>query len=154
MTHVDDAQRIAQHFLDDQGAITLSGDLEATLDCCDIPCVMESAQGRVVATNKDDLRAVFTRFMQELNAKRVTYLVRECLEASFTDDSTICAAYKTRYVVDGNFRAEDPYFGLIILRFKSGRWRVSNIQFDVSHTSPVNVTLREWTKENDARERT
>jgi len=36
----EDARRITQDFLDRQGDATISGDVEATLDWCDIPCTL------------------------------------------------------------------------------------------------------------------
>ena len=143
----DDARRITQDFLDRQGDATISGDLEATLDWCDIPCTLESMQGRAVATNMEEMRAICAAFIDGLKAKRLTHMVRHCLEAIFKGDDTIWATYETRYVRDGKLLSEDPYVGFVILKRKSDRWKISTMQFAVSSNSPANVTLRDWTPE-------
>lgn len=140
----NDARRIAQDFLDRQGDATMSGDVEGTLAWCDIPCSLESVQGRAVATNVVEMRAICVAFIKNLKEERLTHMVRNCVEAIFKDDDTIWAAYETRYVGEGNFRSEDPYCGFVILRRKLGKWKISNMQFAVSSNSPVNATLRKW----------
>lgn len=141
---MEDALIIAQDFLDRQGEATMSGDIEATLGWCHIPCILESFQGRVVATTEAELRAICAMFIENLKAKRLTHMVRRCHEAMYNDADTICAAYETRYIRDGHQLAEEAYFGFVILRCIGKRWKISNIQFAVGTDSPVDVTLRDW----------
>lgn len=143
----EDARLIAQDFLDRQGEATISGDIEATLDWCDYPCTLESMQGRAVAANRAEMRAICTVFINDLKDKRLTHLVRHCLEAVFKGDGTIWATYETRYVQDGNLLSEDPYVGFVILKRKDDRWKISTMQFAVSSESPANVALRDWMSE-------
>ena len=143
---MEDARSIAQDFLDCQGEATISGDLEATLGWCNLPCTLESSQGRTVATTEAEMRAICTMFIDNVKAKRLTHMVRRCIEAMFNDDDTICAAYETRYIRDGHQLAEDPYTGFVILRRDHDRWKISNMQFAVDNDSPVEVTLRDWAR--------
>ncbi|AML52343.1 hypothetical protein [Falsihalocynthiibacter arcticus] len=143
------ARSIAQDFLDRQGEATISGDVEATLGWCDIPCTLESIEGRAVAKNEAEMRAICVAFIKNLKEKRLTFMVRNCVEAILKDDDTIWAAYETRYVAEGNFRTEDPYVGFVILRRKEDRWKISTMQFAVSSNSPANATLRKWASEQN-----
>ncbi|WP_323008100.1 nuclear transport factor 2 family protein [Pseudorhodobacter sp.] len=147
---IDDARRIAQDFLDRTGEATIRGDVDATLDYCDIPCTLESMQGRAVATNTAEMRAICVAFIDRVKLKRLTYMVRNCLEAVFKDEETIWARYQTRYVTDGNLLTEDPYFGSVILRRKGDRWKVSAMQFAASSDSPVNAVLSNCTPKGEA----
>lgn len=140
----EDARQIAQDFLDHQGDVTLHGNVDATLDCCDIPCTMESIEGRVVATNRAEMRAICVSFINKLKIKRVTHLVRNCLEARFKDQDTIWASYKTRFVGDGNMMQEDPYVGYVVLKRRADGWKISTMQFLASSNSPANETLKHW----------
>lgn len=140
----DEARRITQDFLDRQGEATVSRDVEATLEWCDIPCTLESMEGRVVATNAAEMRAICETFIDRLEKNLFTHIVRRCLEASFKDESTIWATYETRYVRDGTFLTETPYIGFVILRHRGDRWKISTMQFAVSSDSPANVTLKDW----------
>lgn len=140
----DTAHQITQDFLDRQGEATIAGDIEETLKWCDIPCTLESLQGRVVASTVDEMRAICTAFINELQEKRLTHLVRNCQEAVRKDDDTIWATYETRYVQSGSLLSEDTYVGFVILKRKKDRWKINTMQFAVSSDSPANVTLREW----------
>lgn len=137
------AQRIAQHFLDGQGAATISGNVDATLEWCDIPCTLESMQGRTVATTEAEMRAICVAFIEGLKARRLTHMVRRCLQAMFKDDNTIWATYETRYIRDGKLLTEDPYLAFVILRRRADRWKISSMQFAVSSDSLPNLALRE-----------
>jgi hypothetical protein len=137
-----EARRIAQEFLDLQGEATISGNVDATLDWCDIPCTLESMEGQTVATNTAEMRAICTTFIDSLRARRLTCMARRCLEAKFKDADTIWATYETRYVQDNQHLIEDPYAGFVILRRRGDRWKISTMQFAVSGTSPANLTLR------------
>ncbi len=103
-------------------------------------------QGRAVATDKVEMRAICEAFIDSIKSKRLTHMARRCLEAVFKDDDTIWATYETRYVRDGKLLSEDPYVGFVILRRKSDRWKISAMQFAVSSSSPANVTLRDWVR--------
>lgn len=139
-----DARRIVQDFLDRQGDATISGDIDETLAWCDLPCTLESVEGRTVATTEAEMRAICTAFIAGLKAKRLTHMVRRCLEATFKDEHTIWAAYETRYIRDAKLLSEEPYAGFVILRHTGERWKISSMQFAVSSDSPVNVALRNW----------
>lgn len=138
----ENAFRIAQEFLDHQGEATISGDIEATLDCCDIPCTLESMEGRVVATDLEEMRAICVAFIARLKAMGLTHMVRRCIAAEFKAPDTIWATYETRYVRDGQLLSEEPYAGFVILRHREDRWKISTMQFAVSGSSPANATLR------------
>ncbi|WGW04148.1 hypothetical protein [Tropicibacter oceani] len=142
-----DARSIAQDFLDRQGEATICGDVEATLACCDIPCTLDSMEGRVVATNRAQMRAICAAFIDELKAKRLTHMVRKCLDAQFRDDDTVCALYETRYIKDNSLLSEEPYAGFVILRRKETQWKIIAMQFAVRGASPANITLRDWIRE-------
>ncbi|MBU2959887.1 hypothetical protein KO516_03410 [Citreicella sp. C3M06] len=98
---MEDARSIAQDFLDRQGEATNSGDVEATVGWCDIPCTLESFRGKIVATTEAEIRAICATFIDNLKAKRLTHMMRRCLEAVYNDDDTICATYETRYIKTG-----------------------------------------------------
>ncbi|MEP3331713.1 hypothetical protein [Sedimentitalea sp.] len=138
-----DARHIAQDFLDRQGAVTISGDVDATLDWCDIPCTLESAGQRVIVTEQAEMRSICSTFIDRLRSRRLTHMVRRCLVASYQDADTISATYETRYVRDGHLLTEDPYAGFVVLKRRETGWKISNMQFDVSSDSPANVTLRD-----------
>ena len=137
------AFRIAQEFLDHQGDATIAGDVDGTLDFCDIPCTLESIEGRVVAMDREEMRAICKTFIAGLKAKRLTHMVRRCIAAEFKDPDTVWATYETRYVRDNQLLTEEPYTGFVILRHRGDRWKISAMQFDVSGTSPANLTLRQ-----------
>lgn len=138
------ATTITQDFLDRQGAATMAGDVDATLAWCDLPCTLESFEGKAVATTEAEMRGICEAFILNLQEKRLKLMVRECVEAMFKDDNTIWATYETRYVAEHNLRSQDPYFGFVILRRKADRWKISAMQFAVSSDSPANDTLRKW----------
>lgn len=140
----EDAQPIAQDFLDRQGDATIAGDVDATLEWCDIPCTLESMEGRAVAKNETEMRAICLSFINGLKGNRFTHMVRKVQEAIFKDEDTIWATYETRYVQNGNFLPEEPYVGFVILKRKDDRWKISTMQFAVSSNSLANVTLRDW----------
>lgn len=143
----EDARRIAQDFLDRQGDATIAGDVDATLEWCDIPCTLKSIQGSVVATTTAEMRAICQTFIDKLKMKGLTHMVRNCLEAEFRDENTIWATYHTRYVGQGNLLTGDPYNAHIILRRTGDRWKISAMQFDATNDSPANETLRHWLPE-------
>ncbi|UWS80380.1 hypothetical protein N1037_04965 [Phaeobacter sp. G2] len=99
-----------------------------------------------MATTEAEMRAICTMFIDNLKAKRLTHMVRRCIEAMFNDDDTICAAYETRYIRDGHQLAEEPYTGFVILRRNHDRWKISNMQFAGGNDSPVELTLRDWAR--------
>lgn len=140
----DQARTITQDFLDRQGDATMAGDVEATLEYCDIPCTLESLQGRAVANTRAEMRALCAHFIAEIQGKRLTHMVRRCLDAVRKGEDTIWATYETRYVRERQLLTEEPYLSFIILRRKEDRWRVSAMQFAVSKDSPANITLRDW----------
>ncbi|RPE71249.1 hypothetical protein EDD53_0365 [Pacificibacter maritimus] len=144
---MEDAVRIAQDFLDRQGEATMSGDLEATLGWCNIPCTLENSQGHTVARTEAEMRAICKMFIDTLKAKRLTHMVRHCVEAMFTDKDTICAAYETRYIKERHQLAEDSYAGFVVLRRGDDRWKISNMQFAGDNDSPVDITLRDWARD-------
>lgn len=146
----EDACRIAQDFLDRQGEATILGDVEATLEWCDIPCTLESIQGRAVVMNKAEMRTICVAFIEKLKSKQLMHLVRHCLEATFKQEDVIWAAYETRYVRDGQLLSEDPYAGFVIPRRRRDRWKISTMQFAVSSNSPANISLRDWAVSQDA----
>lgn len=138
-----EAQRIAQDFLDRQGEATVSGDVEATLLWCNIPCRLESLEGEVLVTTQEQMRAICASFIDELRTKRLTHMVRHCRAAEFDGKDTIYASYETRYVQDGKLLSEEPYVGYVTLLRTSERWKISAMRFADSKTSPANATLRE-----------
>lgn len=140
----DDARRIAQDFLDRQGEATVSGDIEETLAWCDLPCTLESMDSKAVATNMAEMRAICASFIEGLKVKQLTHMVRTCLTAEFSDPDTLVAQYRTRYLRDGKWLADDPYIGTVVLRRKPDRWKISAMKFAVSNDSPANATLRAW----------
>ncbi|WP_323771116.1 hypothetical protein [Antarctobacter sp.] len=144
-----DAHSITQDFLDRQGEVTVAGDLEATLEWCDLPCTLESLDGRIIATTTAELRAICAAFIDKLKSKQFTHMVRRCLEAEFKGDDTIWAAYETRYIRSGNLLTEDPYVSFIILKRAPDRWKISMIQFAVIGDSPANAILRKWISDAD-----
>jgi hypothetical protein len=139
-----DAKRIAQEFLDRQGAATVAGDVDATLAFCSLPCVLESPEGRVLATTEDEMRAICATFIDGLRMKRVTHMVRRCLEAEFQDRDTLLVAYETRLVSEGQFLSEAPYAGFVVLRRRGNDWKISSMQFAVEGSNPAVTTLRRW----------
>ncbi|SDW93607.1 hypothetical protein [Litoreibacter albidus] len=145
----EEARRIAQDFLDQQGDMTMSGNVDGLMDFCAIPCSMESGEGRAVATTEAEMRAICSDFINRLRAKQVTHMVRRCLEALFKDGDTIWATYETRYVAKGNVFPEAPYGAFAVLRRVNDRWRFKTLQFAVSSGSPVNVTLRDWAQRQE-----
>lgn len=140
----DDAFQITQDFLDRQGEVTLAGDIDATLEYCDLPCTLESMDTLTVVTDWDQMRAICVRFVEELRARRVSHTIRECREAVRKDDTTIWAAYETRHVSDGKFLNEDPYSAFLILKKRGGQWKISTMQFAVDRDSAVNASLTDW----------
>ncbi|MEY8829850.1 hypothetical protein AB9K34_15800 [Sedimentitalea sp. XS_ASV28] len=139
-----EAREIVQDFLDRQGAAALSGDLEEIVRWCDFPCTLESPGQRVNVTDKTMLRSIAEAFVEQVTGKRVTHIVRRCLEASFHDEDTVTATYETRFVRDGQMLSEDPYVSFVVLRRGKDRWRFSNMQFDVAGDSPASIVLRDW----------
>ncbi|MGP6086605.1 hypothetical protein [Antarctobacter jejuensis] len=137
------ARVIAQDFLDRQGEATISGDVEATLAWCDLPCTLDSMEGRTVVTTEAEMRAICMSFIQNLKSRQFSHMVRRCLEASFKDEETIWATYETRYVSAGGFRAEEPYVSFVILKHRQDRWKISTMQFAVTGDNPVNATLEQ-----------
>jgi hypothetical protein len=135
--------------LDRQSDATILGDVETTLDRRDIPCTLESMQGRAVATNKVEMRAICAAFIDGIKVKQLTHMARHCLGAIFKDNDTIWANYELRYVGDGKLLCEDPYVGFVIFRRKNDHWKISAIPFRVSSNCPANVTLRDRAREAD-----
>lgn len=138
----NEARLIAQDFLDRQGEATISGDLELTLDWCDIPCTLETMGNKVVAQNHEEMRAICVAFIQRLKTKRFTHMVRQCIEAAFVDENTLSAAYETRFVSDGAHLAEGPYYGFVILRKRETGWKISSMQFADDSENSVDATLK------------
>ncbi len=138
------AREIVQDFLDRQGAATLAGDIDEILRWCDFPCTLESPGRRVNVTDQTMLRSIAEAFVEQVRGKRVTHIVRRCLEANFQDENTVTATYETRFVRDGQMLSEDPYVSFVILRRREDRWKFSSMQFDVAGDSPASVVLRDW----------
>ncbi len=122
----------------------MAGDVEATLDFCDIPCTLESLQGRAVVRSRAEMRAICNAFLSEMAGRRLTHMVRRCLDAVHKDDGSIWATYETRYVHERQLLTEEPYLSLVILKRCQGRWKASGMQFAVARDSPANTTLRGW----------
>jgi len=137
----DLARRIAQDVLDRQGEVTVAGDLSATMEWCDLPCVLVSLEGDVTARTEDEMRAICAGFIARLRELRITHMARRCLEAEFEDADTVRASYETRYVRDGHLLTDAPYVGLVLLRRRADHWRIGAMQFAVSGSSPANATL-------------
>lgn len=97
-----------------------------------------------MVTDRAEMRSICSAFSDRFKEKRLTHMIRRCLEAGFQDPDTISVAYETRYVREGQLLADDPYYSFTILRRRAGGWKISNMQFDVSSDSPANVTLRNW----------
>lgn len=133
---------IVQDFLDRQGEATMSGDVEETLKWCDIPCTMESIDGSIVASDMTQMRAICEGFISTLRQKRLTHLVRICLEASFQDADTIWGTYETRYIDAENTLPEDPYVAFVILKQIEDRWKINTLRLAVGSNSPANTTLK------------
>lgn len=138
----DKAMKIAQDTLDRQAADTERGDLEATLNWCDIPCTLETTEGRVVVTDIEEMRAICQDFIVQLNSKQLTHMVRRVFEASYQDADTVMATYETRFVTQGQLLTQDPYMGFVILRRRETGWKISNMQFTSDPESPANTTMR------------
>lgn len=143
----DQARSITQDFLDRQGEATMARDIEATLGYCDIPCTLESLQGRAVARSRAEMRAICKAFILALEGKRLTHMVRRCIDAVYKETGCIWATYETRYVREGQLLTEEPYLSFAILKRRPGGWKVSAMQFAVAQDSPANLTLRDWQAE-------
>lgn len=140
----DQARVIVQDLLDRQGEATMAGDVEATLGFCNVPCTLESLQGRAVATTLAEMRAICKAFIAEIRGKQLTHMVRRCLEAVVKGEHEIWATYETRYVRERQLLTEEPYLSFIILRRTDHRWKISGMQFAVAADSPANTTLKDW----------
>lgn len=140
----EDAQSIVQTYLDRQGDATISGDLEATLGWCDLPCTLQTPQGVVVARNEAEMRAICQMFIDRLKMKRVTLMVRNCVEAGFHDADTVWGHYHTRYVAADNVLSEEPYRAQVTLRRRDDHWKISEMRFAVQDQSPISETLAHW----------
>lgn len=146
---MNDARSVTQDFLDRQGEATISGDLEGTLAFCDLPCTLESLEGRTVARTEAEMRAICQAFIDNLRSRQLTHMVRRVLEADFKDEQTIWATYETRYIRAGKLLTEDPYVSFIILKRPADSWKISMLQLTASGDSPANATLRKWTPDAD-----
>ncbi len=140
----DAAHAIVQDFLDRQGAATVAGDIEETLAWCEIPCTMESLEGRAVATTEAEMRAICATFIEALARQRLTHMMRRCLLAQARDPDTICATYETRYIREGKLLTAEPYLGFVALGRGPDRWRIREIRFAVGGESAANLALRNW----------
>ncbi|SMX43523.1 hypothetical protein [Maliponia aquimaris] len=139
---MNSARDIAQDVLDRQGAATLAGDIDETLAWCDMPCTLDSLEGRVVATTEAQMRAICATFIERLKDRNMTHMVRRCLEAEFKGPDAIWATYETRYVRAGNLLSGDPYVGFVILVRGADRWKISMLQVAVDGNSPAGEALR------------
>lgn len=119
----------------------MNGDVDATLEWCDLPCTLETVEQRVVVTTEAHMRAVCAAFIETLRTKRLTYMIRRCLDAKFRDDETLWVSYETRYVRDRAILADESYLGFVILRHRGDRWKISTMQFAADGSSPSNVAL-------------
>ncbi|WP_424984923.1 hypothetical protein [Microbulbifer sp. S227A] len=140
------ARAIAQDFLDRHGAAAISGDLDEIVRWCDLPCTLESRGQRVVLTDVAMVRSVSESFIVQVRNKRLTHVIRRCLEAGFRDKDTVMATYETRYVRDDQLLSEEPYVSFVILRRRGERWKFSNMQFDVGVDSPAGAALSDWNR--------
>ncbi len=139
----DEAHRVVQDFLDRQGEATIAGDIERTLDWCDLPCTLETMEYKIVVETEEEMRAVCLSFIERLKAKRLTHMVRRCLEATFVDADTLSATYETRYIREGTYLADEQYLGFVVLLRRETGWKISSMQFADETDTSVNQTVRE-----------
>ncbi|MFW2542286.1 hypothetical protein ACN2XU_06565 [Primorskyibacter sp. 2E107] len=139
----DKALEIVQDGLDRHARATLSGDIDMMMAYSDIPCTIETMAGKVVATNRAEMRAICEALVHSIEVRQLSDMVRRCLEAEFTSEDTIWATYETRFLRNGVELAEDTYTSFMILKKRADGWRFSGIQLLVSEGDPVSATLKD-----------
>lgn len=138
------ALEIVQDGLDRHARATLSGDIDAMMKYSDIPCAIETMAGKVVATNRAEMRTICEALVHSIKVRQLSDMVRRCLEAEFKSDETIWATYETRFLRNGVELAEDTYTSFMILKKRTDGWRFSSIQLLVNEGDPVSATLKNW----------
>jgi hypothetical protein len=139
----NDAFSITQDFLDRQGEMLDAGDLEASLQFWDLPCTFENMDGVTHVTTLADMQAICLCFVRQLRSRQLTHTVRTCREAVAKDETTIWAAYETRFIRDGKFLSDVQYSAFVILKLRDGHWKVSSMQVAVGKDNPLGASLAE-----------
>jgi len=93
-----------------------------------LPQIIGNFDGdRQIATLKD-LRILFDKMVQELDAKGVIAMQRNVLAAAFLDPDTVQATFDSQYVMHGNILSEKLVAFGKLKRF-DGEWKVAEARY-------------------------
>lgn len=120
----------------------MASNIDAMLEFNDMPCVMETLSGRVVATTTHEMRIICESFVRSLQLRCLSHFMRQCLDAKFKGPDTIWVTYETRFLRNGAEITGETYMSFTILTKRSEGWRFSNIQLLAAEDGPVSSTLK------------
>ena len=134
---------IVQGSLDIHGQAVIAGNIDKMMEFTDVPCMIDTASGRLEAETVEEMRAICEQFALTLRKMCLTHIVRRCLDAQFKDPETIHAFYETRYIQHGTQIFRDPYRTFMIAKLRPQGWKFNNIQLLVDGSDPVTAMMQE-----------
>lgn len=135
------AKDVSDDLLERTGAGLMTGDFSSFVSCFNVPCFVETFEGKRFLNSKCDIRTVFDNVRNYYKAQGVTDLVRECISAEYKALDTIYNTHITRLLKHNDvlFRRPFPVFS-ILRKFEDG-WKVTYSQYAIDDAPKHNKAL-------------
>lgn len=118
------ARDIAEQMLERTGQAMLTGDAALFESCVGFPSVFQTFDGQVCCETPQHFALIFRSVERYLRQMCVTDMVRNCIEAQFTDPETISMTYECR-MLSGHVVTQPAYPVFTILRWQDGGWKIT-----------------------------
>ena len=121
---------IAQVVLDQTGHGLESGAFETFADCFAIPTTLDTFDGQVTLSSRDEIEDRFRSVVAFFQSKNADAIVRHVVEASWFDAQTIHSTHHTKMVA-GKTLIGVPHTVFSVLRNIGGKWKVTFSQYAI-----------------------
>jgi hypothetical protein len=136
----DTAKDVSEYLLEKTGQAYRDNDPDAFVLCFHLPVLIQTYDGQSTITTKDGLRRVYQSVKTHYDNLGVTDLVRNCVEASFIDETTVLATHETR-LLRGTLIVQRPFPTLSVLRFSDDDWKICSSIYAISDRDDHNAAL-------------
>ena len=124
------ALEISEYLLEKTGDALLQNDVEEFVKHFTIPNEIQTFEGRRIVKTRADMHSIFRAVRAYYLKTGVTDMVRHCVEASFTSETTVVAMHETR-LITGNIITRTPFPTLSVLRFNGTCWQIASSSYAI-----------------------
>ena len=134
------ARMVAEGLLARTRDALMAGDAEDFCDCFLLPHRIELFDSSNVVETRDDLQAIFFAMRDYLLRHGITEMIRQCVDAEFTDDDTISTTHISR-LLRGSELMQAPYPVYSIVRRIDGVWKIAHGKYAIANSPELDRAL-------------